>query len=123
MINHEAIRQICPDAVNIITSGDNTIRTGTDSNRVPIFSSCPIAYDVNGTQLFYDIPQAIIISKLMACKQQAKILLAQTDWAALPDIGLANADAFRDYRALIRALMITPVEEPTWPEKPTAGWS
>lgn len=123
MIDHEAIRQLCPDAVTIVSNNENKTWNGVDSQGRPIYQDTPVAYDAAGDRVYYDILEAISISKILACKQQAKRLLSETDWAALPDIGLANADAFRDYRALIRALMITPVEEPTWPEKPTAGWS
>ena len=83
----------------------------------------PVAYDADGNQLSYNVQQAIDISKLMFCKQQAKRLLADTDWAALPDVGLANGQEFTAYRASVRALMITPVEDPQWPTQPTAVWS
>jgi hypothetical protein len=57
-----------------------------------------------------------------ACKQKAKELIAATDWAALPDVGLQNKSAFEAYRAALRALIITPVAEPVWPTEPTPIW-
>ena len=123
MIDHDAIRQLCPDAVTIVSDSNNKIIIGTDNLGRPSYIDTPVAYDAGGTQLVYDIIQAISISKIMACKRRAKQLLAQTDWAALPDVGLANGQEFIAYRSAVRTLMITPVEDPEWPEQPTAVWS
>jgi hypothetical protein len=122
MINHEAIRQLQPDAVNIHESADQT-QIGVDNYGRPIFDDNPKAYDAGGGRVYYDVQQAISLSKLIACKQKAKDLLAQTDWSALPDVELVNANEFVTYRAAVRALMITPVEDPQWPTQPTAVWS
>lgn len=56
------------------------------------------------------------------CKENAKELIAKTDWAALPDVGLANQDDFIAYRAALRALIINPVANPVWPTEPTPEW-
>ena len=123
MIDHEAIRQICPDAVTIVTDSNNKTIIGTDDLGRPSYIDTPVAYDAGGTRLVYDLTQAMSISKLMSCKRRAKQLLSLTDWSALPDVGLVNSQEFTAYRAQIRALMITPVEDPEWPTQPSAVWS
>jgi hypothetical protein len=59
------------------------------------------------------------------CKQQAKKLLTETDWAVLVDAAafLTNQADFIAYRAAIRALAINPVANPSFPTVPTAQWS
>lgn len=56
------------------------------------------------------------------CKAKAKELIATTDWAALPDVGLVNQADFIAYRASLRALIINPVADPVWPTEPTPEW-
>ncbi len=56
------------------------------------------------------------------CKAKAKQLIAATDWAVLPDVGLKNSADFVTYRGLLRAYIISPVAEPTWPTEPEAIW-
>jgi hypothetical protein len=62
---------------------------------------------------------------LEVCKRQAKRLLADTDWSVLPDAAasLTNQADFISYRAVIRALAINPVANPSFPTVPTAQWS
>jgi hypothetical protein len=59
------------------------------------------------------------------CKQQAKKLLADTDWALISDVSqtLANQADFIAYRAAIRGFVINPVSSPCFPTVPTAQWS
>jgi len=56
-------------------------------------------------------------------KKEAKKRIATTDWAVLPDVGLANVAAFETYRAALRELIKNPVAEPVWPTEPTPIWS
>ena len=56
------------------------------------------------------------------CKDQAKKLIAATDWATLPDVGLKNAADYVTYRGILRGLIITPVADPVWPTEPTPIW-
>lgn len=58
-----------------------------------------------------------------ACKTKAKELIAATDWAVLPDVGLANVSDFTAYRATLRQLILNPVADPVWPTEPTPVWS
>ncbi len=68
------------------------------------------------------------IDRLMAlqpfddCKEKAKQLIAATDWAVLPDVGLKNSADFVTYRGILRGLIITPVADPVWPTEPTPIW-
>lgn len=57
------------------------------------------------------------------CKAKAKQLIAATDWAVLPDVGLANKADFEAYRSALRAYIINPVAEPQWPTEPEPVWS
>jgi hypothetical protein len=62
---------------------------------------------------------------LDVCKKQAKKLLADTDWSVLADAAasLVNQADFITYRAAVRALVINPVANPSFPTVPTAQWS
>ena len=63
------------------------------------------------------------------CKQHAKGLLYLTDWVENPSVTdtnntphLTNLSEFLEYRKQIRVLVVTPVAQPTFPEKPIATW-
>lgn len=65
-------------------------------------------------------------------KQQATLLLSQTDWTAVSSISdpaqsnpyLANQDAFFAYRNQVRAIAINPpVVVEVWPVEPDAVWA
>lgn len=56
-------------------------------------------------------------------KSIAKEKIAATDWAVLPDVGLANVTAFETYRAALRELIKNPVADPVWPTEPQPIWS
>ena len=49
---------------------------------------------------------------LDACKDEAKKRIAASDWAVLPDVGLANQADFIAYRSALRALILNPVNDP-----------
>ncbi len=70
-----------------------------------------------------EVQSAITIEKQKDCKDEAKKRIATTDWAVLPDVGLANVAAFETYRAALRELIKNPVAEPTWPTEPEPIWS
>lgn len=57
------------------------------------------------------------------CKAKAKKLIAETDWAVLPDVGLQNKSEFEAYRAQLRALIVSPVADPVWPTEPEPIWT
>jgi hypothetical protein len=57
-----------------------------------------------------------------ACKAEAKKRIAATDWSVLPDVSISNRAEFEEYRAELRALIITPVENPSYPVEPQPVW-
>lgn len=59
---------------------------------------------------------------LDACKAQAKDLIAKSDWAVLPDVGLSNVSDFKAYRAILRQYILNPVADPIWPTEPQPVW-
>jgi hypothetical protein len=56
------------------------------------------------------------------CTTKAKSLLAASDWSVLSDVNISNKAEFETYRASLRALMFTPVAEPTFPTEPQPIW-
>jgi hypothetical protein len=65
-------------------------------------------------------------------KQQAQVLLSETDWTCTVDINnpqysnpyLTNQDEFLAYRSTVRAIAVNPPTTPaTFPEQPVATWS
>lgn len=81
------------------------------------------AYDVNGNLVEYDANAVQVEANKMACKEQAKQLLAASDWSVLSDVGLQNAADFVAYRSALRNLVINPVENPVFPTEPNPVWS
>lgn len=57
-----------------------------------------------------------------ACSNEAKRLLAASDWSVLPDVNISNKAEFETYRAALRTLMFNPVENPTFPVEPQPAW-
>jgi len=80
------------------------------------------AYDVDGNEVAYDLQAVNEQSQKDDCKAKAKQLLSQTDWAVLPDVGLANSADFVTYRAILRGLVISPVVDAVFPDVPKAVW-
>lgn len=53
----------------------------------------------------------------------AKLLLAKTDWAVLPDVNILNKQGFIDYRSTIRQCIIKPrAGILVWPDLIEAVW-
>ena len=57
------------------------------------------------------------------CKREAKKRIADSDWAALPDVNLANKEDFSEYRATLRGFILNPVADPVWPVEPEPIWA
>jgi len=81
-----------------------------------------IAYDADGNEAAYDLQTVTAQAKKDDCKAKAKALLSQTDWAVLPDVGLANQDAFVFYRLNLRNLVINPVADAVFEAEPKPVW-
>ena len=56
------------------------------------------------------------------CKEESKKRIAATDWSVLPDVSISNRAEFESYRAALRALIITPVANPSYPTEPQPVW-
>lgn len=80
------------------------------------------AFDADGIQVQYDLSAVTIQAQKDACKDKAKALLAASDWAVLPDVGLENQDSFVFYRLNLRNLIKNPVIDPVWESEPTPVW-
>lgn len=85
--------------------------------------SSDVAYDADGNEVAYDLQAVTTQAQKDACKAQAKALLAASDWAVLPDISLANQDAFVFYRLNLRNLVINPVADAVFEAIPEPIWS
>jgi hypothetical protein len=59
---------------------------------------------------------------LKLCSDQAKVLLAASDWSVLPDVNISNKAEFEVYRAQLRTLVFTPVVNPVFPTEPQQVW-
>lgn len=57
-----------------------------------------------------------------ACSNEAKTLLAASDWSVLPDVNISNKAEFEAYRAALRTLVFNPVVSPVFPTEPQPAW-
>lgn len=80
------------------------------------------AFDANNNLVEYDAAAVQVEANKMSCKEQAKTLLAASDWSVLSDVGLQNAADFVTYRSTLRNLVINPVENPDFPTSPEPIW-
>ena len=81
------------------------------------------AFDANNNLVEYDANAVQVEANKLSCKEQAKSLLAASDWSVLSDVGLQNAADFVAYRSALRNLVINPVENPVVPTEPNPVWS
>lgn len=81
------------------------------------------AYDADGNEVAYDLALVTEQAQKDACKAKAKALLTASDWSVLPDVGLANQDAFVFYRLNLRNLVINPVADAVFEAMPEPIWS
>lgn len=104
---------ITQDQINAIYKlYPNVVRTSGDE-----------AFDAEGNQVSYDLSAVTTQAQKDACKAQAKALLAASDWAVLPDVGLKNSADFVTYRGILRGLVTQPQENPDFPVEPTPVWA
>jgi hypothetical protein len=73
------------------------------------------AVDAEVARLTEEIP-------FKACSDQAKKLLADSDWSMLSDVNISNRAEFETYRAALRTLVFNPVADPTFPTEPQPIW-
>jgi hypothetical protein len=120
-IIHNAIRALYPNAGLII---------GTDEKDVIVQDKDGTLIEINSSVVLAKVPEIEAQIPLNECKQQAQQLLQNTDWSQLPDVidtclipHLLNLNEFNTYRAKLRTLIVTPVENPNFPTLPKANWS
>ena len=106
----KAIISLVPNAQVVIT----------DNNFVEWIS--PSVAPVTEEQIQDEITRLTLLEPFENCKIKSKQLIASTDWAVLPDVGLKNSADFVTYRGILRGLIITPVADPVWPTEPTPVW-
>lgn len=107
-----ALSNLRPGAVWTITGN-----TYESINWQDTVQAKPTEQEVND-QITADIVQAPFV----ACSEEAKKRIADTDWSVLPDVNISNKAEFEAYRAQLRTLIITPVENPTFPTEPQPVW-
>jgi hypothetical protein len=80
------------------------------------------AVDADGNEVYYDLAAVTTQAEKDVCKTQAKSLLAASDWAVLPDVGLKNSADYVTYRGILRGYVINPVTNPDFPTEPVPVW-
>ena len=110
-----------PDALQVLRPGSEWVLRGNEYDGLEWL-------DTNVAKPSFDEVQDTITMLTLqapfnACKAKAKELIAATDWAVLPDVSLTNKADFEAYRATLRSLILTPVENPQWPTEPQPVWS
>ena len=80
------------------------------------------AYDADGNEVAYDLSAVTTQAQKDANVAKAKALLAASDWAVLPDVGIKNSADFVTYRGILRGLVIQPQSEFNFPTEPTPVW-
>jgi hypothetical protein len=73
-------------------------------------------------EILAELERLKIQAPLDECKNQAKKLLADTDWVMLSDVNISNRSEFESYRTILRNIVTNPVANPVWPAKPEAVW-
>lgn len=102
---------------------------GVYSTNQAITDFSPFQPAVDAWQVQYDIqtappPEPTYEEKLVAQQDQAKQLLLESDWAVLPDVALANQDAWLTYRAALRVLATTETSlVDSFPATPPVVWA
>lgn len=80
-------------------------------------------YKIVDGQLVQDMATADARTKDQI-KKEAKVLLIESDWAALPDTNLANQTDWDAYRAAVRQIFLTGVlPESGFPTAPEVNWA
>lgn len=114
MWNYQAIKNLSPYAEFGLRGDDlSTLEWYDDGSVVPHPSNDEI--EAEAARLEAEYP-------LLQTKDEAKTKIAKTDWAVLPDVGLANVSDFVAYRDTLRALIKNPVADPVWPVEPEPVW-
>ena len=92
--------------------------TGADSYGSAIESSDPSTFGVTWSQVITKKNELIAAEPMRLLREERNITLAETDWWALSD--LTMTDAQKKYRQDLRDITksATSLDDVTWPEKP-----
>ena len=92
--------------------------TGADSYGSAIESSDPSTFGVTWSQVIAKKNELIAAEPMRLLREERNIKLAETDWWALSD--LTMTDAQKKYRQDLRDITksATSLDDVTWPEKP-----
>ena len=92
--------------------------TGADSYGSAIESSDPSTFGVTWSQVINKKNELIAAEPMRLLREERNIKLAETDWWALSD--LTMTDAQKKYRQDLRDITksATSLDDVTWPEKP-----
>jgi hypothetical protein len=96
---------------------------------LPLWANDCVAVWNSADYIAKNPPAPTYEQSLEICKSQAKFNLEETDWVEVPSVSdasntphLLNLTEFIEYRNQVRALVVNPVADPTWPTRPTAVW-
>ena len=103
------------DAVVIGRDEHNALIAGQALGRM-------IVADERGHPVLADRPGPSVEQQLSMVEARAKQLIAESDWSVLPDVELVNRSDFLTYRAALRAIILSPAVDPTWPVAPDPIW-
>jgi hypothetical protein len=107
-----AIASLAPNAKFSVRDEDyNSIQWFSPEIEKPPESAVAAAYAQQASQ-----------EPLNAVKDQAKVRIAASDWAVLPDVGLSNSAEYVTYRAALRELIKNPTLDPVYPTEPQPIW-
>ena len=109
-----------PDALQVLCPGAEWVLRGNEYAGLEWLDQVqqkPTEQEVND-----EIARLEAQAPFDACKAQAKDLIAKSDWAVLPDVGLVNISDFKAYRAILRQYILNPVADPIWPTEPQPVW-
>ena len=92
--------------------------TGADSYGSAIESSDPSTFGVTWSQVITKKNELIAAEPMRLLREERNIKLAETDWWALSDLTMTNAQ--KKYRQDLRDITksATSLDDVTWPEKP-----
>lgn len=109
----QAIRSLAPTAEWLMTDI-------TDYSTLQWFS--PEVSQPTEAQVQAEVARLKDEEPLKLCSEQAKKLLADSDWSVLSDVNISNKAEFEAYRAQLRTLMFNPVQFPDFPAEPQPIW-
>lgn len=110
-----------PEALFSLAPGAEWSMTNNNSYSTLVWMSTSIPKPTEA-EVQNEITKLTLEEPFNACSNQAKVLLAASDWSVLPDVNISNKAEFEAYRAQLRTLMFNPVQSPVFPTEPQPAW-